>query len=341
MPSQSLLPAPEGQTNHGASLIDLPDGRLLACWYSGSSEAHADSRILCSDSGDGGGTWGAARVVVDRGERAKGAGAANKSVGNVTLHHDALGRLWMIYGVIQRWDWPILGNMCRNWLCGRVDAKLSIDDGAIWSPATRFDDQTGALPRAKPLRVDGLGDVVPLYLEGDERSFVRIIDLSRVSDGRVPAGRLAALGQSGLIQPSLVRQADGSLRAFLRDTGRQWIHTATLDPVSGQWGGAIPTNLPNPGSAVDAFLDDNERFVLIYNPSTTDRRALRLASSADGVRFRPGCDLVAPGSQGEVAYPTVIRDAQGVWHIVYSSDDKRRIRHIAFDAAWLRSCLGE
>lgn len=341
MMSEVVLPAPTDQTNHGAAIVGTAGGRLLACWYSGSSEANADSRILCSASQDSGRTWTAPSVAVERGEQAIGARAPNKSVGNVTLHHDGAGRLWMIYGVIQRWDWPVIGNLCRNWLCGRVDAKVSQDQGATWSPAVRLDDQVGALPRAKPLWVPGVGEVIPLYLEGAEQSFIRLVDLAETPAGSRPGGRIAALDRTGLIQPSLVVQADGRLRAFLRDSRQVAVHTAIFDPQSATWSEAVATTLPNPGSAVDAFADGTGQFVLAYNPSTSDRRTLRLAASADGVHFRQGCDLVPTGRQGEVAYPTVIRSSDGLWHVVYSSDGKTMIRHIVFNEEWLAACLNK
>jgi predicted neuraminidase len=336
----TTLSSREAPTNHGPGLVELPSGGLLACWYAGTTEANADSRILCSASDDGGWTWSASRTVVAAGDQAVGADAPNKSLGNVTLYHDRSGRLWMIYGVIERWDWPIIGNLCRNWLCGRVDARISLDQGRTWSPSVRFDDQTGALPRAKPVSVGAAGDAIPLYLEGAETSFLRVFDLARAVPGSPPeAGRIFRLAASGLIQPALLVQADGRVRAFLRDSRGRSIFTAVLDLASGRWTPAIATNLPNPGSALDAFFDDRGAFILVYNPSSSDRSILRLARSSDGLHFDPGCDIAV--GQGEVAYPTVIRAADGSWHIVYSSDGKARIRHIRFNAAWLDRCFGQ
>jgi predicted neuraminidase len=346
---ESLVPVPIGQINHGPGLVELPSGGLLACWYSGTTEANADSRILCSSSDDRGRTWTEPLVAVAAGEQARGADEPNKSLGNVTLTHDRSGRLWMIYGVIQRWDWPIIGSLCRNWLCGRVDAKVSRDQGRTWSASVRFDDQTGALPRAKPVSAGAAGDLVPLYLEGAETSFLRLLDLSQLDEPKPVetgqdlnkavsrTGQIFRLNNPGLIQPALLVQVDGTIRAFLRDSRERWVHTAVLDLPSGRWSPAIATNLPNPGSAIDAFFDGQGAFILAYNPSNSDRHRLKLARSDDGVHFEPGCDIAE--EQGDVAYPTIIRAADGIWHMVYSSDGKTRIRHVQFDEVWLAHCF--
>ena len=108
------LPASIGQTLNpeattANALLSLPRifglmlGRLLVCWYSGTTEANEDTNILCSDSLDGDTTWGLPTRAVGPGERAIGAVEANKSLGNVALYLDIAGRLWMIHGVIQRW----------------------------------------------------------------------------------------------------------------------------------------------------------------------------------------------------------------------------------------------
>ncbi len=338
--ARSEVPAPPGRVNHGPGLAELPSGELLLCWYSGSSEANADARILCSSSADRGASWASPWTAVGPGDRAAGAREANKSLGNVVLFAEGAphaGRLWMVHGVVQRRRVPVLGDLCRNWRCGRVDARLSDDGGRTWSAAARLDDQAGALPRAGVLRHPELGHLLPLYLEGGRTSYVRQVEFA-------PAGpRLGpplSIRTRGAIQPSLVLQRDGRVRAFLRDTAATAVRTAVLDPDTRRWGEAVATDLPNPGSAVEAFADDRGRFVVVHNPSTRDRRALRLASSRDGTRFAGGCDLVPEGHEGEVAYPAAVRASDGAWHVAYSAHGKTRIRHVRFDTGWLSRCLG-
>ncbi len=335
---QSELPAPVG-INHGQAVVELPSKDLLACWYSGATERGRDARILCSRSRDQGRDWSTPRAAVAPDEQATGARAANKSVGNVTLTLDARARLWMIYGVVQRRDVPVIGDVCKSWGCGRIDAQVSLDEGRSWSKGVRLDDQPGALPRSKPLALPSGVQLAPLYLERGRRAYIRMLDLTASRPEAIAASPPYPLPGPHTIQPSLVAQFDGRVRAFLRDPAKVAVYTAAFDPASRSWSPPVATNLPNPSSAIDAFTDDRGRYVLIYNPSRRSRATLSLASSTDGMRFTKGCDLAAASAQGDVAYPYVIRASDRTWHVVYSSGGKRRIRHVRFDAAWLDACL--
>ncbi|HZZ89619.1 MAG TPA: hypothetical protein VFE13_14935, partial [Caulobacteraceae bacterium] len=121
------IPAPAAGENHGAAIAELPSGALLVCWYSGDHEEDWSVRILCSRSLDEGTTWSTPWSAVAPRDRAVGAAAANKSLGNVTLTVTADGRVWMVHGVIQSRPMPVVGNVCKNWVCGRIDARVSAD----------------------------------------------------------------------------------------------------------------------------------------------------------------------------------------------------------------------
>jgi predicted neuraminidase len=106
-----------------------------------------------------------------------------------------------------------------------------------------------------------------------------------------------------VIQPSLMLLLDGRVRAFLRDRDHTAIRTALLDPTTATWSAAEKTDLPNPDLGLDAFIDDTGEIVVIHNPSTTNRHALMLSASGDGMHFPRHCNLVPSGTQGNVAYP--------------------------------------
>ncbi|HUZ11359.1 MAG TPA: exo-alpha-sialidase [Caulobacteraceae bacterium] len=330
---RAVLPAPPG-LNHGAAIAELRSGALLVCWYSGRHEEDRSVRILCSRGAGDGSAWSAPWTAVAPGEQAIGATAPSKSLGNVTLTALPDGRIWMIYGVIQSRLWPLIGEVCRNWACARIDARVSADEGRTWAPAHRLVDIGGALPRAELRPFDG-GWLGPFYEENQQR--VLIADIA--FDG--PRARVRAywpLDGWKLIQPSLVAQRDGRFRAYFRDQRRRGVYTARFDARRGVWTGVSRTNLPNPGAAVDAFGDGAGRYVLVYNPSAKHRDRLALARSADGAYFAPGCDLATPADGGG-AYPSVIRGHDGAWRVVYSSGHKSEIRFVRFTSRWLDECF--
>lgn len=329
------IPAPPAGENHGAAIAQMRSGALLVCWYSGLHEEDRSVRILCSRGSEDGGAWSRPWTAVAPGEQAIGAEAPNKSLGNVTLTVTPDGRVWMVYGVIQSRLWPIIGEVCKNWVCGRIDARVSADEGRSWAPAHRLVDIGGALPRAELQPVAG-GWLGPFYEENQQRSFIASLTLTGTAARLGPIRRLQGWK---LIQPALVAQRDGRFRVYFRDQRREGVYAARFDPRSGAWSDLIRTNLPNPGSAVDAFGDDRGRFVLIYNPASDSRDELALARSVGGAYFTRGCDLSLPGLQTKVAYPSVIRSRDGAWRVVYSANAKAAIKFVRFDSGWLDKCF--
>jgi hypothetical protein len=329
------IPVPAVGENHGAAIAELASGALLVCWYSGDHEEDVSVRILCSRGSDDGAAWSAPWTAVAPGDRADGASAANKSLGNVTLTVTPDGRIWMVHGVIQRRDLPVVGNICKNWVCGRIDARVSADEGRTWSKARRLVDLDGALPRAELKSVDG-GFLLPFYEESAQRASIARVTLAGEGAAVLTTWPLAGWR---LIQPALVREGDGRFRVFFRDQQRQGVYTALFDPKAGVWSTPQITNLPNPGAAVDAFHDGSGRYLLVYNPSNATRDVLALARSSDGVHFQAGCNLSLPATEPPAAYPSVIRARDGAWRAVYSANAKGRIKFVRFDSDWLEECF--
>ena len=63
-------PANQSGYNLGPSIALLPDGRLMAAWFSSPSEGAESQRIVQAFSSDQGRTWGAASVLQDIAGRA-------------------------------------------------------------------------------------------------------------------------------------------------------------------------------------------------------------------------------------------------------------------------------
>jgi len=334
--TRAEIPSPAGMENHGAAIAELPSGALLACWYSGLHEEDRSVRILCAQGASDGASWSQPWTAVAPGDEAVGAEAPDKSLGNVTLTVTPDGRVWMVHGVIQSRMLPLVGEVCHNWVCGRIDARVSADGGRTWSRAHRLVDVGGALPRAELKPLEGGDYLAPFYEENAQRAVLARVSLT---DGAATLRASWPLDGWKLIQPALARQDDGRFRVYFRDQARKGVYAAHFDPRTGAWSDVALTDLPNPGAAVDVFDDGLGRFVLIYNPSNTTRDILALARSADGVHFTFGCDLSLPGLEGPAAYPSVNRGRDGAWRVVYSANAKGRIKFVRFTSAWLAKCF--
>lgn len=301
--------------NHAPMLTRKADGSLFACWYAGSGEGRADVAILGADADAEGLSWSTPRTLVAAGEQAVGARFPPASLGNPVPHTDALGRLWLFYGVVEPDGARELG--LRSWRCNRIDSRYSTDQGATWSQPLRLVDEPGALPRARPLERAG-ELLLPAYLEGGGTSFLVRIALS----GANPARLGASIGP-GVLQPTLTPGADGKVRAYFRDSHSKRVRTALYDPDGDAWSPLQATNLPNPDSSLDALALPDGRVLVIYNPSETDRNALALAVSSDGVQFAEG-HILAEGP-GAVAYPSIALTPAGAVVALYSAGGKRDI----------------
>jgi predicted neuraminidase len=92
------------------------------------------------------------------------------------------------------------------------------------------------------------------------------------------------------------------------------------------WGDAFVSDLPNPGSGIDATRLADGRVALIYNHTTTDRTPLNVAISEDGGNtWAP--PLTLEDEPGEYSYPAIIQAGDGAVHMTWTWR-RERIRHV-------------
>ena len=94
------------------------------------------------------------------------------------------------------------------------------------------------------------------------------------------------------------------------------------------------TQLPNPNSAVDAVMLRNGQALLVYNPSTDNRKELIVSRSDDGFSWTPVLTL-EKDNIGEYSYPAIIQDPTGIVHVTYTWR-REKIKHVAFDPEKLK-----
>lgn len=82
----------------------------------------------------------------------------------------------------------------------------------------------------------------------------------------------------GLIQPALWRDEHGQLRSLMRSChGSKFLWHSRMSP-GGRWSPPAPTGIPNPNSGVAVIANPLGRAWLVYNPSSTRRTPLTMAT---------------------------------------------------------------
>jgi predicted neuraminidase len=132
----------------------------------------------------------------------------------------------------------------------------------------------------------------------------------------------------GAIQPTILVHPNGKLQILCR-TKQRVITECWSDDNGFTWSRMVPTGLPNPNSSVDAVMMRDNRILLVYNHSRSDRGILNVATSPDGKKWFAAAVLEnEPGS--EFSYPAVIQTGDGRAHITYTWN-RKKIKHVVID----------
>jgi len=309
--------------NHGSSIVELPDQSVFCCWYAGSDECAPDVRIYSSRLNLDTQTWREPAVVTEIGERAEGRWFRTKTVGNCAMISDDEGVLWLFYAAM-----PFGG-----WTSARVDYKTSTDGGETWLDARTLVGTWCNLPRSKPLQVGPHQISVPLYKNfGHKYSYTCTLT---VSGWEIVSKTFEKISGAKNTQPALVRRGENELVAYLRDPTWQSLLFSQFDIAQRKWSKAERLALPNPNAAVDAVQASDGKTLLVYNDSKKGRNPLSLAYSDNGRDFKKIWDFEKAPGGGSFSYPAIIRATDGSYHLTYSHDRRKAIKHVHFSQAWL------
>ncbi len=348
---------------HASSIVECPDGSLLACWYEGTTDKSEDVHIQAARLNRGAKSWSKSFLLAD---------TPTLSDNNPCLLIDNDQRLWLFY-------YTLLGSPEEAWHTAYIRYKISTHYGSD-SRSIRWD-----VERDLPVKPNGLDEVVREFCDlAAKDSDPRLLELCEIYKRKLKSQLSRKLGWTirarplllstgemllpmaseifkvpimaitddvgktwtfsnipygfGVIQPSVVERKDGSLLAFLRDTtpthriqisesfdrGRNWT------PIKG-------TSLPNPGAAVEILELKNGNIILIYN-NTTDgpRNSLAISLSDDDCKtWKWTRHLERTDDEGRYDYPSAIQSRDGKIHVTYSFNTKT-IKHVAFSEQWIK-----
>jgi predicted neuraminidase len=351
--SELLFPL-EHWHNHGSTVVELPDGDLLACWFHGSGERTADDvAVLGSRLKKGSSRWSEPFVMAD-------------TVGypdtNPTMFVDPKKRLWLLWPTILANEWHTAlmkyriaseypagraprwevsevlhvtpGDEFAKTVNAEVDRRLAsnaaaIDDqGRVYlerlktDAANKLTRRLGWMTRAHPFVLDGERLIVPLYSDGFSFSLMAISD-----DWGATWKTSTPLVGLGNIQPSIAKRSDGTLVAFMRDNGPAPKRLAASQSTDrgATWGPVEDSDRPNPGSGAEVSRLRNGHWILVYNDLERGRYSLAVSVSEDEGRtwrwtrhLERDPETSDPQRRGEYHYPSIIQAADGTLHVTYS-----------------------
>lgn len=168
--------------------------------------------------------------------------------------------------------------------------------------------QKGWMTRIHPTVLPTGRILLPLYSDGFNVALVAISD----DLGGHWRASLPIVGL-GPIQPTIVRKSNGTLVAYMRDSGvapnRVLMSTSTDKGES--WSFAVDTAIPNPGSSLEVIVLKNGHWVMAYNDTEDGRHSLAVALSEDeGASWKWKRNIGRRG-KGEILFLSVSDTVQG------------------------------
>jgi predicted neuraminidase len=312
------LSAPYPQC-HASTIVESDKGTLLAAWFGGRHEGHANVGIWLARKTNG--TWSKS-VEVANGKQEDG---KSLPCWNPVLFQPSSGTLMLFFKV---------GSNPENWW---GEWMISNDDGITWINRPKLPNGFIGPVKNKPVELDG----VILCPSSREKGKAWQIHVESSSDGGKTWSTTEPINtpeQGGTIQPSILVYPNEKLQLIARNRNNKGSLWQTWSEDHGKtWSPIKPLSLPNPNSGTDAVTLKDGRQLLIYNHTNhadenifpRNREMLNLAVSKDGNDWKRIAVLECTPT-AEFSYPSIIQTKNGMVHAVYTWN-RRLIKHIILD----------
>ena len=354
---------------HSSSIVELPNGDFLACWFYGSGERSAnDVLVQGARLKKGKKKWGPVFLMAD---------TPGFPDCNPVLFVDKNKKLWMFWIVVQanRWENSILKY--------KTSTDFSKDGAPTWSwqdiiqlkpgeefaetfkknlDALEYDDsmwaeyafpykklileavqdpikrQLGWMTRTHPITLNSGRILVPLYSDGFNAGLMAISD----DNGQTWRASKPLVGYAP-IQPTVVQKKDGSLVAYMRDSGgapNRALVSFSIDDGE-TWAPAIDSDIPNPGSSLEIIKLKSGNWAMAFNDTERGRHQIAVALSDNegkSWQWKKYLDKAEP-RKGGFAYPSIMQAKNGDIHVTYSykrEEGKAAIKHVVLTEKWLK-----
>ena len=365
--SEFIFPIQEKHV-HSSSVVELPNGDLLVCWFEGSGERTAnDVKVMGARLKKGQSKWSKPFVMAD---------TPDNPDCNPVLFLDAKNRLHLTWIVVvaNRWESSLLKTRISTNYQNEGPPKWDWQDIILLKPGEEFAEalekgfkklespgrewaeyapqyermiveaakdpvkrEIGWMGRIQPLILKNGRMLMPLYSDGYNVSLVAISD----DNGDTWKPSLPVVGR-GNIQPALLQKKNGTIVAYMRDNGGapKRIVYSSSDDNGLTWSISHKTEIPNPGSSVDAITLQDGQWLLVYNDLEQGRNRLAVALSDDegaSWKWKRYLEYLPKGRDG-FSYPTAIQTSDGRVHVTYSyhTTEGKSIKHVTFLPGWVK-----
>ncbi|MFH1740078.1 MAG: sialidase family protein [bacterium] len=361
-----LIFPPQEKHVHASSIVECPNGDLLACWFWGSGERTAsDVLIQGARLKKGSSTWSPIFLMADTPEIPDC---------NPVLFIDKQEQLWLFWIAVpaDRWEDSLLRYRTATDYQGDGPLKWDWQDLIILKPGDEFlkatedgfktmppppgygdnaaKEQNRVIEMAKdislrqrgwmtrtPLVVLPSGRILlPLYSDG------YLFGMMAISDDQGKTWRAGSpIVGLGLNQPTVLRKKDGTLLAYMRDEGpppkRALLSVSKDDGET--WSTAVDLDMLNPNSSLVGIVLDDGRWVMAYNDTEEGRHSLVLAMSDDEGETWKWERHLELQDEGAFHYPFMIQTRDGLIHLSYTHQPgeqaDKSIKHVELNADWI------
>ena len=352
---------------HASSVVEAPNGDLIACWFYGSGERTAnDVLVQGSRLKKSAKEWDPVFIMAD---------TPDLPDCNPVLFINPNDELMLFWIAVRAngWENSILrykissdydktGAPKWNWQDiiilkpgesfyrsikkafednysnpGWAEYALPYEKLITAAAADKEKRQKGWMTRIHPTVLASGRILLPLYSDGFNVALAAISD----DDGKSWRASNPIVG-FGPIQPTFAKRKDGSIMAYLRDSGAapQRIMMSESSDQGETWSFAIDTDIPNPGSSLEVTVLKNGHWVMAYNDTEDNRNSWAVSLSDDeGKTWKWKRHIGQAADQSEsFSYPSLIQTKDGKLHLTYSygNPSGKTIMHASFNENWIK-----
>lgn len=339
---------------HAANAVEVSGGDIFVTWYCGSHEGGEDQRIVGTVRKPNG-QWHAVRTIVKRFDYGGDTWVPEIGVpvpapdGGLRLFFWAcpLSTFQLVQnpGVIRisggwgggSWfPYPTVEYKAPIWRREIPDSRVFVvrlgPDYQAGTPEL-FVEERGLVIMGAARRLKSGQWLLPYHTERKECWFRTRFFVSDENQERWES-RGDIFAEPGCLEPVVVQISSGDILCYMRHGGfNGHIWRAVSADAGRTFSEPVRTNLRNPHAGIDIGVSKtSNRLLIVYNDSYAQRTPLSVGISSDGGKIFRMRDVESHG--GAYAYPKLLQDSSGLWHLFYSHDYSH-IQHAWFDEDWL------